>query len=244
MTGLVSVTFRDKSPEEIVLETKSAGLDAIEWGGDVHVPHGNARIASRVKKLCDDNNIGIPEYGSYYVLGQSERDLYKKALDSCIALGCDTVRVWALMGKGNDEVPSSLYGKCVEDAKYICDENKDITVCMECHPQSLTDEYHCAMRFIKDVDRKNLKMFWQPNQFKPFEYNIDAARALKPYVKSIHTFSWKREERFPLGILENEWREYIAILGKDKNYMLEFMHDGKTETLKDTAGTLKKWLQK
>ena len=43
MTGLVSVTFRDKTPAEIVSEVKKAGLDAIEWGGDVHVPHGDVK---------------------------------------------------------------------------------------------------------------------------------------------------------------------------------------------------------
>lgn len=239
MTGLVSVTFRDKSPAEIVSEVKKAGLDAIEWGGDVHVPHGDVKRAKEVKKLCRDADIKIPEYGSYYILGQSERDLYKKVLDSCAALECDTVRVWPLQGTGSDCVPFSLYEKCVEDVRFICDENKNITVCLECHPQSLTDEYHCALQFIKDADRANLKMFWQPNQFKPFSYNLDAARALEPYVKSVHTFSWKREMHYPLAVLENEWKEYVSILGKDKNYMLEFMHDGKTESLKAAAETLR-----
>ena len=32
-TGLVSVTFRDKTPEEIISTVKQCGLEGIEWGG-------------------------------------------------------------------------------------------------------------------------------------------------------------------------------------------------------------------
>ena len=38
--GLVSVTFRKLSPEEIVQLVVSSGLKGIEWGGDIHLPHG------------------------------------------------------------------------------------------------------------------------------------------------------------------------------------------------------------
>ena len=36
--GLVSVTFRDKTPREILVAMKEAGLKVIEWGSDVHAP--------------------------------------------------------------------------------------------------------------------------------------------------------------------------------------------------------------
>ena len=48
-TGLVSITFREKSPEEIVGLVVEAGLDGIEWGGDVHVPHGDLAKAREVR---------------------------------------------------------------------------------------------------------------------------------------------------------------------------------------------------
>lgn len=242
MTGLVSVSFRDKNPKEIVEATVKAGLDGIEWGGDVHVPHGDKKTAIEVKKLCDGNGIKVAEYGSYYKIGQSEEDLYSKVLDSCHGLGTDTVRVWGLMNKNSDTVNEETYEKCVLDAMRICDCDKNITVCLECHPQSLTDEYHSALQFIKDVNRQNLKTFWQPNQFRPIEYNTDAILSLLPYIISVHTFSWKRDKRYPLDFLENDWKKYIQLLGTDKNYMLEFMHDGKLESLAETSKVLKDWL--
>ena len=41
--GLVSISFRDLFPKQIVDMVAEVGLDAIEWGGDVHVPHGDSR---------------------------------------------------------------------------------------------------------------------------------------------------------------------------------------------------------
>ena len=40
-TGLCSVSFRKLTVEEIIAAVKDAGLDGIECGGDVHVPHGD-----------------------------------------------------------------------------------------------------------------------------------------------------------------------------------------------------------
>ena len=37
-TGLVSITFRDKSVEEIIRAVSECGLHYIEWGSDVQAP--------------------------------------------------------------------------------------------------------------------------------------------------------------------------------------------------------------
>ena len=52
-TGLVSVTFRDKTPEEIISAVKQCGLDGIEWGGDVHVLPGDVSRAREIRHLTD-----------------------------------------------------------------------------------------------------------------------------------------------------------------------------------------------
>jgi hypothetical protein len=44
--GLVSVTFRKLAPAAIVELAVKAQLRSIEWGGDVHVPHGDVRAAT------------------------------------------------------------------------------------------------------------------------------------------------------------------------------------------------------
>ena len=47
-TGLLSVTFRNLPFEQIIDLTVQAGLDGIEWGGDVHVPPGELKPAERI----------------------------------------------------------------------------------------------------------------------------------------------------------------------------------------------------
>jgi len=133
----------------------------------------------------------------------------------------------------------------VADARRICDMAPDMTVCLECHKNSVTDEYHTALRFLKDVARTNLKMFWQPHQYRDLRYNLDALKALAPYVESVHVFSWDREKKFPLAGMEGDWLQYLDVLKNAgvENYMLEFMHDGSIESLYETAKTLGNWLK-
>ena len=46
-TGLTSVTFRKLDPLQVIQLTKSAGLQSIEWGGDIHVPAGDLDNAKK-----------------------------------------------------------------------------------------------------------------------------------------------------------------------------------------------------
>ena len=87
--GLVSISFRDRSPEEIASAVRRAGLDAVEWGGDVHVPHGDTATAEKVRAISD--GLALPEYGSYYRIGQSEAALFDAALASA---DCAILSYW------------------------------------------------------------------------------------------------------------------------------------------------------
>jgi 3-dehydroshikimate dehydratase len=53
-TGLLSVTFRKLTVEEIVDLVCQAGLEAIEWGGDIHVPHGDPGKAQEVRSITEE----------------------------------------------------------------------------------------------------------------------------------------------------------------------------------------------
>ena len=241
-TGLVSISFRDRSPEILIAAAKAAGITAIEWGSDVHVPAGDVDCAQKVKALCQEAKIAIPEYGSYYYLGE-QPESFAGILACAKALGTNRIRIWGGK-KSSDTLRKADYAELVADARRICDMAPDMNICLECHKNSVTDEYHTALRFLADVDRKNLKMFWQPHQFRDLQYNLDALNVLLPYVESVHVFSWKREEKFPLADMESDWKQYLAILKNAgvENYMLEFMHDNALESLAETAQTLAKWL--
>jgi len=242
-TGLVSISFRKHSAEELISAAKETGITAVEWGSDVHVPAGDTQRAVQVKALCEDAGIGIPEYGSYYYLGL-DPETFDGVLACARALGTARIRVWGGK-KPSDTLRTADYADLVADARRICDMAPDMLICLECHKNSVTDEYHTALRFLRDVDRKNLKMFWQPNQYRDLSYNLDALKALLPYVESVHVFSWDREKMFPLADMEGDWLQYLQLLKNAgvENYMLEFMHDHKLDSLPQTAKTLRAWLE-
>ena len=245
-TGIVSISFRKYTKEEIASCAKASGLDCIEWGGDVHTPHGDVEEAKKTVEITHGCGLEVAEYGSYYVIGQSEESLFGEVLASAEVLGTKMIRVWPGMNKSSDTFTTEEYEKYVLDAKRISAlaKEKGVTVALECHPNSLTDEYHNALRFLSDVGADNLKMMWQPNQHRPLDYNLDSIKALLPYIVAVHVFSWERKTRLPLDAKASDWKQYVELLReKELNYMLEFMHDDKIETLPETAKILKSWLE-
>lgn len=52
LIGLCSVTFRDKSIDEIVEIAIENGLNFIEWGADIHLPPGDFEKAKELKKYA------------------------------------------------------------------------------------------------------------------------------------------------------------------------------------------------
>jgi 3-dehydroshikimate dehydratase len=51
LPGLCSVSFRALPAAEVAERAAAAGLSAIEWGGDVHVPAGDLAMARAVARL-------------------------------------------------------------------------------------------------------------------------------------------------------------------------------------------------
>ena len=68
--GLTSITFRSLNAEQIIELVSQAGLRAIEWGGDLHVPHGDTVVAARVRRQTEEAGLEMPSYGTYYRVGE------------------------------------------------------------------------------------------------------------------------------------------------------------------------------
>ena len=263
-TGLVSVSFRKHAPSEILQAAADAGLRLIEWGGDIHLPHGDLAAADAIRAQSTRYGVGIAEYGSYYIIGQSEPALFTDAAATARRLGAGAIRVWPGMNLLIDELtgePSPVaqvkgypalrrvteqdYQRMAADARRICDEAPDLTIALECHPASLTESDALAVRFLRDVGRENLKMMWQPNQLKGIEDDLRSIEALLPWIVGVHVFAWDAgHRRYPLAQHEKPWRARLELLRqKELNYMLEFMPDDRLESLAGEAGTLNQWIR-
>lgn len=244
-TGLVSVSFRNLTPEKIVELTKQAQLEGIEWGGDVHVPAGDVETAKRVRKLTEDAGLKVFAYGSYYRPGEQPVEEFMPVLECAKALGAPVIRVWA-GAKWSWRADEAYVQKVISDTQAICDiaAKENIAVSYEYHGWTLTDNRFSATEVHREVGRENMALYWQPNFCLTDEENILALRMVLPRMKDVHVFFWDcLGERFPLQDAEPLWQQFVDIIRKDEKphrLMLEFFKDNSIEQFAQDAQTLKK----
>lgn len=253
-SGLVSISFRKIEVDKIIKETKNSGLDFVEWGGDVHVPMGKVKLAGKTKRDTYAGGVQIASYGSYYGViyhcGETRPLNFKRVLRTAKALGAKTIRIWAgwpswgcRRGKGCYACKGSC-SRGVRITRELCNLAKKfgMTISIESHHATITDDYHDTLDFIKQVGCDNLKVYWQPHPKKSHEYNKESLIALLPYVSNVHVFNWRDGVKYPLKDAYDEWKEYIDILNdenaKDRILFLEFMPDGEITSLSEEAKTL------
>lgn len=251
-TGLVSVSFRPLDVQTIVTLSANCGLQGIEWGGDIHVPAGDREKALSARKITVDAGLDVSSYGSYYRIGMNGSNFmpeFDKVLSSAVALQAPVIRIWA-HDKSISSVTPDQYHLLVSETVAIAEKavKEGLKIAFECHCNSLTDEYHATLKLMQDVGLENVRMYWQPNDAYVSSYNVDAAKAIAPYVENVHVFNWPRlGVREPLRDAAGIWNDYLDALALDKDkkdhwFLLEFMPDDRPESLKAESATLKGWI--
>lgn len=243
--GLVSVTFRKLSPQEIITLVARAGLNGIEWGGDIHVPHGNVDRAREVYRMTSDAGLQVAAYGSYYRVGCEEQDdiPFEKVLDTAIELKAPTIRVWA-GNRGSQEADDAWWEKVVYETCRISEMVKDlgITISFEYHGNTLTDTGESALRLMKTVSRDNVSCYWQPPVGIDFGQQIIGLEQILPWLGNIHAFWWNAYERQPLADGITTWKKYMEVIRTiegDRFCMIEFVKDDDPEQFMKDAEALK-----
>ncbi len=239
--GIVSVSFRDCTPEEILSAAKDAGLTCIEWGSDVHCPPKKAEEIAAIQK---QHGIECCSYGTYFRIGTTPIAELPQYIRAAKILGTSILRLWC-GNKNSEEYTEAekelLFRECREAAA-IAEEN-GVTLCMECHNQTYTNTKEGAYELMQAVNSPVFRMYWQPNQFRTFAENIACATMLAPYTLHLHVFNWQGSEKYPLYLAQGVWKAYLNCFAPGKTLLLEFMPDGKIETLKQEATTLKEIAQ-
>ncbi len=249
-SGLVSVTFRKLSPEEIVALVAQAGLDGIEWGGDIHVPHGDVKRAGEVRKMTADAGLAVAAYGSYYKVGHEEASVpFESVVATAVELGAPTIRVWA-GAKGSADADDEYRGLVVRDSQRIADLAKKagMTVSYEFHPGTLTDTNESALKLLEEVAHENIRTYWQPQSKWEVEHCLEGLQAISPWLTNVHAYYWDKTtgERLTLADGEKVWKRYLPIIartGREHYVMLEFVRDDCPEVFLTDAATLKSWLE-
>ncbi len=214
--GLCSVTMRQLGIEEVARLAAEAGLRAIEWGGDVHVPPGDADAAQRARRASDAAGVTCASYGSYLLAdGDGSPATVARVLDTAVDLGAPNVRVWTPFGV----LPGSSRTNEVVDALGAASaaaSERDLTLGIEFHGGTLTETASSATALLDAVGATNLSTYWQPPYWLPARPVVDDVTevvALAPRLAHVHVYEWLgAEERRPLREGSQRWRAVLGAL--------------------------------
>ena len=202
--GLCSVTFRKKTAEEVVQIAKNAGVNYIEWGGDVHVK--TVDDAHNVKSLCDKAGITISSYGSYFNSANYDESKWIEVCEIAKEMGAASVRVW-LGKKDSEKTSEDEYKILLANTEKMCDIalSYGLLVCPECHGNTLNNDTDAFLRFVSDLKKDNFKTYFQSRYFR-MEYDMDRIDRTFSITENVHVSyrDLKREQMFRK---------------KDKNYL-------------------------
>ena len=242
--GLVSVTFRQLSVQDIVNLTARAGLDAIEWGGDVHVPHGDLNAARAARVATEHAGLRVAAYGSYYRVATQ----IPAPSRTCSLRRWNWARPVSASGPAARErtLPSEAYwDQVVADIRrlaYLAHAG-GVDIVLEFHRNTLTDTTESTVRLLELVNHPSVYSYWQPPRGSHLDDNLAALDVLAPWLYGLHVFAWHETtgKRLPLDGRAGNWQQYLQranALNRDMFALLEFVEDDNPATFLRDAQTL------
>lgn len=249
--GLVSVSFRALTPAAVVELVQGAGLETIEWGGDIHVPHGDLAAARQVSTLTREAGLSVSAYGSYYRLATSEDEglPFEKVLASAVALGAPVIRVWA-GNRASRDADEAYHQRVVADAMRIADlaHQAGLTIAYELHGGTLTDEIGSASALLASTQHPAIDTLWQPYIGETLDSCLASLRSVLERLAHVHVFHWWPDSntRLPLADGASHWQAYLDVLraaGKNPDLLLEFIPNDDPALLAREAATLRRLVE-
>ena len=242
--GLCSVSFRQNTPLEILASARNAGLNCVEWGSDVHAPCNNIEALNNIADLQKKYDIFCSSYGTYFYIMRDKTEDIVNYINAAKILGTNVLRLWC-GEKGSSQFTESekqgLFAECKKLAQIA--KNEGAVLCMECHAGTFTDTAESSIELMENVNSPNFKMYWQPYIKLTDNENIEAAKMLSPYTENIHVFYWVNKKPRNLSDGIEVWKKYLENFSEKRALLLEFMPDGKIESLFTEAETLKEIIQ-
>ena len=242
--GSVSVSFRRLSAGQVVKLCENAGLQAIEWGGDIHVPAGDLKCAREVSRMSRDAGMEITAYGSYFRLGQEE-EAFRRNLDTAATLGAPVMRIWA-GSKNAEDYPADERSALIDQFRKLCDcaVQQNILIAPEFHPGTITNSISSVCQLMQEMP--DLRLYWQPRWDWEESKRLEALDRIGNRLMYMHVFTWRIEDgkeiRLPLADGEQMWKKVFARPFERQHAMMEFVADDLPENLLRDAAVLKRWI--
>jgi len=249
--GLVSVSFRTLTPPQIIALAVKAGLEAIEWGGDVHVPPGSPDTARQVRQATLEAGLTVSSYGSYYRAGPAAdpQASFEAVLETAVHLGAPIIRVWA-GNRGSAEAEAPYRGTVAADLGRIARlaSEAGVTVSLEFHDGTLTDTVESTLSLLEEIGPE-VSTYWQPPHRATEAQRLAGLRLLGNLVTNLHVFHWSLQAgtmvRHPLSEGVPQWKRRLAWAGAlpgDRFALLEFVRNDDPAQLLEDAQTMKRLL--
>lgn len=222
----------------------AAGLQAIEWGGDIHVPHGDLAAAERVRRLTCDAGLQVSCYGSYSRAGEGGDAA--AVVDTALALGAPTIRIWA--GKrGSADADAQHWEQVVAACRSMLEHaaGKPVNIVFETHGGTLTDTLKCELELLRRLSHPQIGVCWQPPNGQLLEPCEEWLKEVLPWTHHLHVFHWwpTSAARLPLRDGAARWRRYLSIARDHAKYAtLEFFKGDSVEQMRADAQTLRELL--
>ncbi|WP_233160300.1 sugar phosphate isomerase/epimerase [Pseudonocardia sp. MH-G8] len=229
---------------DVVGLAAGAGLEVLEWAGDVHVPADDLAAAADAQAATVDHGLRVGTYGTYYKAGVDDPDAVPALVRTARELGAPRLRVWAGT-VGSDDTPVLQRAAVVEALRECVDRAGEagLGVVVEHHVSSLTDTLASALTLRSEVP--GLVAHWQPRELPDTGECLAEVHALVPAV--VHAFSWGADgftERLPLDARADLWRPVLAALaaqGGDAEVVLEFVPGDDVDAFERDAARLRGW---
>jgi sugar phosphate isomerase/epimerase len=234
--GLCSVTFREKSADEIIEICRKFDLKGIEWGGDIHLkPDKHTGYAEELKTRCAEAGVESPSYGSYFDVLEQPPEEFEPVLATAQAIGCDTIRVWP--GWVRPENISEYQLEWVaQTSRRIAEmaEARKIRVGFEFHDETPTEGADATLRLLERVNHHNLFSYYQPIRPDDTRWNLENLERIYGRLAYIHVQANDGENNFPLEQYKELWQGIISRLmarSYDGWLFFEFNTDNSIEQL-------------
>ena len=245
-SGLVSITFRNKTVYEIAALCQKANLSCVEWGGDVHVPPKGGK-AKEALSITKDHGLFVSSYGSYFKLGEG-KDQFLYNLEEAAELTAPVIRIWAGK-KGSGRVEADERKRLTDELMLVSElsHNAGVRTALEYHPNTLTDDRKSVKQLLCETAGESYSphFYWQPRWDWTKDETLSAIGDIQTRLSHAHVFCWTHAEneikRNALSEGESLLTEALDIK-KDGCALIEFVKGDLDESLLSDAETLNRWI--
>ncbi|GMW03634.1 MAG: sugar phosphate isomerase [Candidatus Hydrogenedentota bacterium] len=229
--GVVSVTFRNFGPRDVIKHALAGRVSHIEWSADRHVPTGGLDAAREVGAMTRDAGLSIAGYGAYYKAGLPPMDAqpFEPVLETAMALGATNIRIWA-GDKGSSGARESYWNAVVQDTLRIADlaQSAGLTISFEFQSNTLNDTGTSSERLMQAIKHPAVFTYWQPDSRLLPDERLEGLNQIRPWLKNIHVFHWSDGRRQAFADGEKEWLTYLtsaAHCNSTRVCLIEFVKD-------------------